>query len=89
MFLKKINGPRVVALPDGRTMTRADLPEADSPRWVTRRKRAVAEAVQAGLISRTDAKTRYALSDFELDAWCCQYPLQTANRAAICERSVA
>ena len=88
MFLKKMNGPRVVILPDGRTMSRADLPAADTPRWISRRKRAVAEAVQAGLISRGDAKRIYALSNFELDAWCCKYPLQDANCEASCERSL-
>ena len=87
MFLKKLNGPRVVALPDGRTMSRADLPGADTPRWVSRRKRAVAEAVQSGLISRSDAKQIYALSDFELDAWCRRFPLQDANLYALCEGS--
>jgi hypothetical protein len=86
MFLKKISGPRVVALPDGRKMSRADLPEMDSLRWVASRKRAVAEAVQAGLISRIDAQRTYALSDAELDAWCYQFPLQNANCGAIRER---
>lgn len=89
MFLKKINGPRVVNLPDGRTMSRADLPGAATSRWVPRRKRVVAEAVQSGLISRSDAMQAYALSDAELDAWCCKYPLQNANYHALCERSVA
>lgn len=88
MFLKKINGPRVVGLPDGRSISRADLPMADTPRWVPRRKRAVAEAVQAGLISRTDAKRIYALSDVELDAWCCRYPLQNANWNGFSEEHV-
>ncbi len=85
MFLKKINGPRVVVLPDGRTMSRADLPEADTPRWVSRRKQAVAEAVQSGLISRSEAKQAYDLSDFELDAWCCKFPLHNARGYSFCE----
>ena len=88
MFLKKINGPRVVVLPDGRAMSRADLPDADTQRWVPRRKRAVAEAVQSGLISRGEAKRAYALSDFELDTWCCRYRLQVAKCHAPCEGSV-
>ena len=29
MFLKKVDGPRAVTLPDGTVMTRADLPDLD------------------------------------------------------------
>jgi Protein of unknown function (DUF1153) len=85
MFLKKVDGPRVVVLPDGRSVSRADLPEANTPRWVPQRKRIVAEAVQAGLITRNDAKRTYALSDLELDAWCCKFPLQNARAYPSCK----
>lgn len=84
MFLKKVEGPRVVTLPDGRPMSRADLPDSNTLRWIPQRKRAVAEAVQAGLISRRDAKRTYELSDFELDSWCCKFPLQNAKDRASC-----
>ncbi len=69
MYLKKVNGPRSVTLPDGTRMTRADLPDPDTRRWVASRKAAVAWAVEKELITREEAKARYALSDDELDAW--------------------
>ncbi len=78
MFLKKIDGPRVVALPDGSAMSRGDLPETNTLRWTSQRKKVVAQAVQAGLITRKDARRAYELSDSELDAWCCKFPLRNA-----------
>ncbi|TDK47389.1 DUF1153 domain-containing protein [Antarcticimicrobium luteum] len=69
MYLKKVEGPRAVKLPDGRTMTRADLPPATTQRWVASRKAAVVKGVLYGLISESEAKTRYALSDEELQSW--------------------
>lgn len=78
MFLRKIDGPRVVVLPDGRPISRADLPDVKTERWVAKRKRVVAEAVQSGLISRSEAQRTYELSDFELDAWCRKYPVRNA-----------
>lgn len=82
MFLRKIDGPRVVVLPDGRRMSRADLPNERMLRWSASRKRAVAEAVQAGLLSREAAKQKYELSDYELDQWCRNFPLQRAKDSA-------
>lgn len=69
MFLKRIEGPRAVTLPDGSTMTRADLPPADTGRWVASRKAAVIKAVAAGLISEAEALERYALSQEEFASW--------------------
>ena len=69
MFLKKLDGPRAVTLPDGSVMTRADLPPADTTRWVASRKAAVVRAVLCGLITRAEAMERYALSDDEFDGW--------------------
>lgn len=69
MFLKKVDGPRAVTLPDGSVMTRADLPPAETTRWVASRKAAVVRAVLCGLISRAEALERYALSDDEFDSW--------------------
>ncbi|HDR28327.1 DUF1153 domain-containing protein [Rhodovulum sp.] len=69
MFLKRIDGPRTVTLPDGTIMTRADLPPVDTRRWVASRKAAVVKAVAAGLISETEALERYSLSQEELDSW--------------------
>ena len=69
MYLKKEDGPRAVTLPDGRVMTRADLPPADTRRWVASRKAAVVRGVAFGLISRAEALRRYGLSDEEFDGW--------------------
>ncbi|GAA4229466.1 DUF1153 domain-containing protein [Sagittula sp. NFXS13] len=69
MYLKKIDGPRAVRLPDGSTMTRADLPPSSTRRWVASRKAAVVKAVQYGLLSQDQAKERYALSEEELMEW--------------------
>ncbi|WP_126977254.1 CtrA inhibitor SciP [Frigidibacter oleivorans] len=70
MFLKKVDGPRAVTMADGTVMTRADLPPADTVRWVARRKALVVRAVAAGLIPRAEALSRYALSEEEFDGWC-------------------
>ena len=69
MYLKKVPGPRAVTLPDGSIMTRADLPDPATGRWVASRKAAVVKALSAGLISREEALEIYGLSDEELDAW--------------------
>ncbi|ARE38304.1 hypothetical protein RGUI_0163 [Rhodovulum sp. P5] len=69
MFLKRIDGPRTVSLPDGSTMSRADLPPVDTRRWVASRKAAVVKAVAAGLITQEEALERYSLSGEELDSW--------------------
>ena len=69
MYLKKVDGPRAVTLPDGTVLTRADLPSPDTRRWVASRKSKVVKAVLYGLISRADAMERYALSDEEFRLW--------------------
>ena len=69
MYLKKIEGPRSVTLPDGSIMTRADLPSEGTRRWVASRKAAVLRAVAAGLITRKEALERYSLSDEEFSEW--------------------
>jgi len=69
MYLKKVGGPRTVSLPDGRTMSRADLPAPDTTRWVASRKAAVVRAVRHGLIGRAEALDSYALSDEEFAEW--------------------
>lgn len=65
MYLKKVNGPRAVTLPDGTVMTRADLPDPSIRRWVASRKAAVVRAVEGGLISRDEALETYDISDEE------------------------
>ncbi|MBT0956822.1 DUF1153 domain-containing protein [Alphaproteobacteria bacterium KMM 3653] len=69
MFLKRIDGPRAVTLPDGSTMTRADLPDVKTQRWVASRKARVVRAVEYGLISNEEAQELYNLSGEELETW--------------------
>lgn len=69
MYLRKGPGPRVVTLPDGSQMTRADLPPNGTTRWVARRKEAVVRGVQSGLITREEAIASYHLSEEELEGW--------------------
>lgn len=69
MFLKRIDGPRAVSLPDGTIMTRADLPPAETRRWVASRKARVVKAVECGLLPLTEALARYQLSEEEFALW--------------------
>ena len=69
MFLKKVDGPRAVTLPDGTVMTRADLPERETRRWVASRKAAVVRGVLYGLITQEEALRQYGLSEEEFKAW--------------------
>ena len=69
MYLKKVDGPRQVALPDGTILSRADLPPADTRRWVASRKAIVVKAVKYGLLTEAEAKERYSLSDEEYALW--------------------
>ena len=69
MYLKKVDGPRAVTLPDGTVMTRADLPEPSTRRWVASRKAAVVRAVAGKLISLEEALETYGLSEEEFNGW--------------------
>lgn len=69
MYLKKVDGPRQVTLPDGSILTRADLPPSDTQRWVASRKAVVVKAVIYGLLSEAEALERYALSQEEFVLW--------------------
>lgn len=60
----------MVTLPDGSTLTRADLPSPSTTRWVASRKAAVVKAVDAGLLEPDEAREMYGLSEEELDSWC-------------------
>lgn len=70
MYLRKIDGPRAVTLPDGRVLTRADLPPPETRRWVVSRKALVVKAVAHGLIKLDEALERYDLTHEEFDGWC-------------------
>lgn len=69
MYLKKVDGPRSVTLADGSVMTRADLPPAQTRRWVASRKAAVVRGVLYGLISQDEAQKLYAISAEEFREW--------------------
>ena len=69
MFLKRVDGPRQITLPDGSVLSRADLPSPDTRRWVASRKALVVRAVVHGLIAESEALERYALSPEEFDLW--------------------
>ena len=69
MYLRKVEGPRSVTLSDGTIITRADLPPADTRRWVASRKAVVVRAVAAGLITQEIAQATYGLSEEEFGEW--------------------
>ena len=69
MYLKRVDGPRQITLPDGSLLSRADLPTPDTRRWVASRKAVVVRAVVHGLITESEALERYAISREEFDLW--------------------
>ncbi|QYZ71493.1 CtrA inhibitor SciP [Neotabrizicola shimadae] len=69
MYLKRVDGPRQVTLPDGSILSRADLPPPDIRRWVASRKAVVVKAVIYGLIAEAEALERYAISAEEFALW--------------------
>ncbi|MEQ3708532.1 MAG: DUF1153 domain-containing protein [Tateyamaria sp.] len=69
MYLKKVDGPRAITLPDGTVLTRADLPPRSTRRWVASRKAAVVRGVLYGLLTQTDALERYSFSEEEFLGW--------------------
>jgi len=81
MYIRKVDGPRVVKLPDGTTLTRADLPSTKTRRWVASRKALVVKAVKYGLITESEAMERYDLSDEEFASW--SYAIENHGEAAL------
>jgi hypothetical protein len=69
MYMRKEKGPASVTLPDGSIMTRSDLPERNTRRWVASRKAAVVKGVMSGLITEEDACRLYGLSEEEFTSW--------------------
>jgi len=69
MYIRRIKGPNAVTLPDGRVLTRADLPAPNTRRWVASRKAVVVHAVEGGLITAEEAIRTWDLSEEELDSW--------------------
>ena len=70
MYLKKIEGPRTVTLPNGKTLSRSDLPDPNTQRWVASRKVLVVRAVIHGLLPQDEALSMYQLSEEEFMSWC-------------------
>ena len=54
---------------EGKKISLADLPPADTKRWVASKKELIVKAVHTGLISAEKAKERYKLSKEELESW--------------------
>ena len=69
MYMQKSQGPHSAVMPKDVTMTRADLPDPNTRRWVASRKAAVLRAINTGVIERDEAMQLYNLSDEELDGW--------------------
>jgi hypothetical protein len=69
MYLKKVDGPRQVTLPDGSVLSRADLPPPETRRWVASRKAVVVRAVVYGLVTESEVMQRYSLSEEEFALW--------------------
>ncbi len=69
MYIRKIQGPHAVTLPNGETLTRSDLPSPKTTRWVASRKAAVVHAVDHGLLTAEEAIRTYSLSEEELESW--------------------
>jgi hypothetical protein len=53
----------------GRRLALAELPPAETRRWVARRKAQVVTAVQTGVLTLEEACRRYALSAEEFASW--------------------
>lgn len=60
---------RLVHRSDGQKPVMADLPPAQTTRWVARRKAQVVAAVRAGAITLDEACERYALTVEEFLSW--------------------
>jgi len=69
MYIRRDKGPVYVTLPNGKKLTRSDLPDRNTRRWVARRKAVVVTAVACGLIEESEACEMYGLSSEELHGW--------------------
>lgn len=81
MYLRKVEGPRTVTLPDGSTLTRADLPSPNTRRWVASRKAAVVNAVIHGLVPLVEVQEIYGISGDEFQEW--RTAVETHGEAAL------
>ena len=62
-------GEKFVIGPTGAPLTLADLPPANTQRWVIRRKAEVVAAVHGGLLTLDEACERYRLTNEEFLGW--------------------
>lgn len=81
MYLRKIDGPRTVTLPDGSVISRADMPPASTRRWVASRKAAVVKGVLHRLLPLDEALETYGLSEEEFNEW--RTAVETFGEAAL------
>lgn len=65
---QKIRPAQIIG-PLGEPLTLADLPPANTRRWVIRRKAEVVAAVSGGLLTMDEALERYSLSLEEFASW--------------------
>ena len=56
-------------LSNGQSLSKSDLPDPKTSRWVASRKAVVVKAVDAGLLEFDEACEMYSLSTEELDSW--------------------
>ena len=61
--------PETIPGPDGNPLTVWDLPLLHEQRWTPLRKARVVVAVQGGLISAEEVRSRYKLTIEELEIW--------------------
>lgn len=81
MYLRKIDGPRTVTLPDGSVLSRSDMPSPKTQRWVASRKAAVVKGVVYGLLPLKEALETYGLSEEEFNEW--RMAVETHGEAAL------
>lgn len=86
MYLRKIDGPRTITLPDGTVLSRSDLPSPKTRRWVASRKAVVVKAVTFGLLPLKEALETYGLSEDEFNEW--SYAVENFGEAALKATSV-
>ena len=62
-------GEKYIVGPTGAPLTLADLPPANTQRWVIRRKAEVVAAVRGGLLTLEEACERYRLTNEVITDW--------------------
>jgi hypothetical protein len=66
---RRVENEPVVVGPNGGRIGLADLPPANTDRWVIRRKAEVVTAVRTGLLTLEEALARYGLTSEEFESW--------------------